>query len=106
MLPGVDYCGSVDPRPGKSEQRYCRDLVHLESERGDYAEVATTTATQCPEEIGIVVRITGEHTPIGHNHLSREQIVTGQAKLTAQDAIPASKCQTGDTHSLARASKE
>jgi hypothetical protein len=46
--------------------------MRAEGEGGDHAEVASASTAQGPEEVGIVVRVTGEQATVSQDDLCRE----------------------------------
>src|SRR5215472_3176794 len=65
-------------RPERRAELNHADRMEPELEGGDYAEVSTP-ATYGPEQVRILFIARGYKTPIGQNHVHREQSVDSQA---------------------------
>src|SRR5436305_12889797 len=74
----------------------------LKDKRCHHPKIATTTSTQCPEKICIMLCITDEQTPISGDYLRRKHIVARQTKLATKDANPATQRETRNTYRWAR----
>ena len=64
-------------------------------ERCDDANIGAATA-HCPEQIGILARVGGAQSPLGGHDVDREEVVAGEAVLTAQPAEATTEGEPGD----------
>src|SRR5919199_1757363 len=64
-------------------------------EGGCNAEIAAA-ATQSPEEVGVLVRTSRQHVPVGRNQVNRQQVIAGEAVLAHEEAMAAAERQAGD----------
>ena len=71
------------------------DLVQLQLELGDHAEVAAAAA-DAPEEVRVLVLAGADHAAIGGDHLGRQEVVTREAALALEPAAAAAEHQAGD----------
>jgi hypothetical protein len=75
--------------------------VQLDTHGGDHAEVPAT-ATQRPEQLGVMFGIDGDRRSVGEHHVGRQQIVGGKAESTAQRPVTTAECQAGHAHRAGR----
>ena len=74
----------------QARKHHRADLVHLEGELCDDAEVSTAS-TQCPEQVCVLAVRSGDDAAVSSHNLARQQVVTGEAKLTFQPAASAAQ---------------
>ncbi|MNM78458.1 hypothetical protein D3C81_903610 [compost metagenome] len=85
------FGGGEDKQPGGDHRP---DIVQLELEQRDHAEVAAATA-QGPEQVGLLGGAGPAALAIGGHHLAAEQVIHSHAVLARQPAKPAAERQPG-----------
>src|SRR2546430_8079222 len=84
VSPGAKHGASrVDGKRKRGNERGARDLMQLEFEFGDDAEVATATA-KSPIEIGVLGLARVDDLAVGGDHLERHDVVAGKPMLSGQ----------------------
>jgi hypothetical protein len=77
----------VDDRPG---QHLGSDLVEVELERGDDAEVPTSSP-EAPEQFGVLVLARVDQVAVGGDDVDRAEVVAGETVRPVEVAEPASE---------------
>ena len=64
---------------------------------GGHDTEADSGATQCPEQLRVLIRADTQHRAIGRHHLSGEEVVAGKAVLPHQPADPSAESEPSDS---------
>ena len=86
----------IDGGPREAEIRRCRRREEPEDERRDHAEVAAATATQRPEQVGVLFVVAVNDAPVSQHDLGAEQVIAGQTVLAAEDSEATTEGRAGD----------
>ena len=73
----------------------CDDVVQLEAQPRDDAEVAAAAADR-PEQVGVPLGVDLQHPAVGGHDLGRQQLVDGHAVLADEEADPAAERDAAD----------
>jgi hypothetical protein len=82
----------VQQQPAEQQRA---DRVQPVGEGGHHPKVAAPAA-QRPQQLGLLLLVDGEHSPVGGHQLGGEQVVAGQAEATRQPALAAAEGEPGD----------
>ena len=98
LVPSGTQCrgAMVEVPERQGEQHHRADLVELELERGDHAEVAATPSHP-PEQVWVVFRRGPDNGSLSRDDLHRNEVVAAQTGLSAQPADTSPEGEPSDT---------
>jgi hypothetical protein len=96
VAPGAHHLACAHERPEREAGEHTgAELVQLELELGDDAEVAAAAA-DAPQQVGVLLGARPHDGSVGEHDLGREEVVAGQAVLRRRPAVASAGGEAAD----------